>query len=119
MRLSLTTYRSEASVTREVIADLSFSAVSCSFLKLLSQLAGKLRRLQRALSFYGEVLAVRGDDAIRFGDGTHFPQSHPHACKAIIVLSDGKTSVTVYRIKRWLHYDYSACVFSLSYHELR
>lgn len=84
-------------MTREAIPDLGFSAVSCIFFELLSQLTRKLRRFKRALGFYGEVLAVRSDDTIGFGYGAHLPQGHPHACKGLMVLNDRKTRATVCR----------------------
>ncbi|CAK7319175.1 MAP3K12-binding inhibitory protein 1 [Vulpes lagopus] len=50
----------------EVADSLSFSAISCSFFKLLSQITRKLCCFQSALSFYGKVFAVRRDDTIWF-----------------------------------------------------
>ena len=64
----------------EAADSLGFSAVSCIFFELLSQLTRKLRRFKRALGFYGEVLAVRSDDTIGFGYANLFTnqRDNPH-----------------------------------------
>lgn len=59
---------------------LSFSAISCRFIKLLSQVTREHGRLHCALGFDRDVVAITRNDTVWLGHGSHLPKSQSYSC---------------------------------------